>query len=330
MRGPLLFIALLLAVAVVAAQDAPTAPTPTLAAEFAATNTPTTTPTLTPTATQTPLPDVRDLLPDASEVDSILLAARSDLELLANAQLGAADRPAGWNGTYDVANPDMAFNARLDLEILADALLPGARPATWFGLQATSTYSIARDIRHDLEALADTVVGTSVRPPNWLGDDPVMRCNRSTQALALLLTSRSLYTPVTNPGSPTYCYDLMIEISTFTEVNLLDPIPVTPTPQATVVDPQGQVSVVGAAAAGFFDRGATQLAGFIPDGTIVQPVARSYAQFSRMTLVRGDGFLLFIDYENTTMDIAQFELLPDINAISVSPACEPEWCGAAN
>jgi hypothetical protein len=329
MRGLLFLIVLLLMTAVVVAQDAPT-PTPTLAPVLAATDTPTATPSATPTPTQTPLPDVRELLPDAAEVESILLAARSDLEVLANAQLGATARPAGWNGTYDVVDPDMAFNARLDLEILADTLLTGERPPMWFGLQPTSTYSIARDIRHDLEVLADTVVAPNVRPPNWLGDDPVMRCNRSTQALVLLLSSRNLYTPVTSPGSPNYCFELMVEISTFTEVNLLDPIPVTPTPQATVVNAQSQVSIVGAAAAGFFDRGATRQAGFIPDGTIVQPVARSYAQFSRMTLVRGDGFLLFIDYENTTMDIAQFELLPDVNAITVQTACNAEWCGAVN
>jgi len=330
MRGLLLSLALLLTAAVVVAQDAPPTPTPTLAPVLAATDTPTATPTPTLTPSPTPLPDVRELLPDAAEVESILLAARSDLEVLANAQLGATDRPVGWNGTYDVADPDMAFNARLDLEILADALLDSGRPPSWFGLQPTSTYSIARDIRHDLEVLADAVVAPSVRPPNWLGDDPIMRCNRSTQSLLLLLTSRGLYTPTTSPGSETYCYDLMIEISTYTEVNLLDPIPVTPTPQATVVDPQGQVTVLGAAAAGFFDRGATQLAGFIPDGTTVQPVARSYAQFSRMTLVRGDGFLLFIDYENTTMDAAQFELLPNVNAITAQTACDAEWCGAVN
>lgn len=330
MRGPLLAIALLLTTALVAAQDTPPTPTPTLAPVLAATDTPTPTPTATPTPTPTPLPDVRDLLPNASEVDSVLLAARSDLELLANAQLGAASRPPGWSGTYDVANPDMAFNARLDLEILADTLLSGARPAMWFGLQPTGTYALARDIRHDLELLADAVVSPSVRPPNWIGDDPVMRCNRSTQTLLLLLTSRGLYTPTTSPASDNYCYNLMIELSLFTELNLLEPVPVTPTPQATVVDPQAQVTVVGAAAAGFFDRGATQLAGFIPDGATVQPVARSYAQFSRMTLVRGDGFLLFIDYENTTMDAAQFELLPDVNAITVQTACDAEWCGAVN
>lgn len=330
MRGLLLSILLLLSVAWVAAQDDSPTPTPTLAPVLAPTDTPTATPTPTLTPSPTPLPDVRELLPDAAEVEQILLAARSDMEVLANATVGATDRPLGWNGTYDVADPNMAVNARLDLEILSDALLEGGRPPGWFGLQPTSAYSIARDIRHDLEMLADAVVAPSVRPPNWVGDDPVMRCNRSTQALALLLTSRNLYTPSTSPASPNYCFELMVEISTFTEINLLDPIPVTPTPQATVVDPQGQVTVQGAAAPGFFDRGATQLAGSIPDGTIVQPVARSYAQFSRMTLVRGDGFLLFMDYQNTTMAPAQFELLPDVNALTVQTTCEAEWCGAAN
>jgi hypothetical protein len=326
----LAIVALLLVTAALAtAQDTtPLPPTPTLAPVLVPSDTP---PPPTPLPTMTPLPDVRALLPDAAQADAILLAARSDMEILANATLGAANRPVGWNGTYDTTNVQMALHARLDLEILASELLAGTRPPGWFGVQQTNAYAIARDVRHDLELLADTVVEPNVRPPNWIGDDPIMRCNRSTQTLVILLDSRGLYDIVSTPASATYCFDVMMEISTFTEMNLLDAGAILPSEDADAPvqpgDPQAPVTITSADAVGYFDRAATERAGVIPAGTIVTPIARSYAQFSRMTLVRGDGFQLFIDYQDTSMEVPQFDLLGDINVITVTTGCEAEWCG---
>lgn len=302
-------------------------PTATLAPVLAPSNTPT--PTLPP-PTATPLPDISTLLTDANATQDILLAARNDLEILANATVGSTNRPDGWSGSYAINDPDMALKARLDLETLANQILP-QRPPNWFGARATSGYSIARDIRHDLELLADQAVAPSIRPPNWIGDDPIMRCSRSTQALALLLISRSLYTPTASPASPTYCFDLESEISVYTEVNLLDIIP-TPTPlpgegeSGDDPDTPAAVSIVGENAQTYLDRGATTRAGVVPAGTPIEPIARSYAQFSRMTLVRGDDFLLFVDYQDTTLALEEFEALNNVNTLDATPFCNADWC----
>src|SRR5689334_24388084 len=87
----------------------------------------------------------------------ILISARSDLQLLAINTLGN-NLPAGWNDSLDINDPQLPLLIRLDLELLAGALL-GAdkRPPGWFGTVLSTPYAIARDIRHDLELLADTV-----------------------------------------------------------------------------------------------------------------------------------------------------------------------------
>ncbi|MEL6149533.1 MAG: hypothetical protein AAFU54_07205 [Chloroflexota bacterium] len=260
----------------------------------------------------------------------ILLAARNDIELLANNTLGASVRPPTWNGTFDVMNPQMALHARLDLETLADEVLQQTRPPGWFGVQPTSAYASARDIRHDVELLADTVIAPSVRPPNWLGDDPIMRCNRATQALVELLESRNLQTPTASAASPTYCADLEAEAAVFTELNLLNQAEAAPAAAAATAaapeNPNAEASIVTPGTIVYYDRGALEIAGIIPQGTLLTPVARSYAQFSRMMLIRGEGFELFVDYQNTTLDAPTFDALGDVNVIDVSVSCQAEWC----
>jgi hypothetical protein len=275
------------------------------------------------------------MLPGTDQLAAVLLAVRNDLEVLANATLGQTDRPIGWNGGYDVTNPQMALLARLDLDNLAANVLPNL-PAGWFGVQSTSGYGIARDIRHDLELLADVTVGVSIRPPNWVGDDPIMRCSRATQTLVMLLRTRNLFTPTVTAASPTYCNDLEVEVSVFTERFLLDPArnpslrEFNNDPAATQAPAERTVQVTSANAVGYYDRGATQRAGIIPSGSLIEPIARSYADFSRMTLVRGDGFLLFIDFQDTTLERARFDALDNVNVIAENLYCLVEWCGAAN
>lgn len=298
---------------------------------------PTEAPTLPPEsveATVVPPTDIPPVpaLPGSDQTGQVLLPARNDIEILANNTIGTAIRPPGWNGTFDVNDPQMALKARLDLELLAQELV-GARPAGWFGVQPTSAYATARDIRHDLELLADAVIAPNVRPPNWMGDNPIMRCSRATQAMALLLESRGLLTmPTSSPGSATFCADLETEVSVFAEVALLDGTilsqPERPAPDANsqVENPNEPVSIITPGALAFYDRSATRLAGAVPLNTSVVPVARSYSDFSRMTLVRGEGFEVFVDFQDTTLDTLTYEALGDINAISFSPACIVAWC----
>ena len=276
----------------------------------------------------TPLPDVSALLPDVTRTDEILLAARNDLELLANNLLSPAERPGGWQGTYDVNDPQMALKLRLDLENLADQATP-QRPPGWFGVQATSGYATARDIRHDLELMADTYIAPNLRPPNWVGDNPLMRCDRATQTLVLLLSTQQGYTPEATPGSDTYCDELAAAASVYAETVLLDgaaPLRTVPTPAPAPPTAEAPVSIVGEAALAFTDRSATNLIGVVPQDTQLTPIARSYVQFSRMTLVRGEGFQLFVDYQDTSLGQAAFEALGDVNVIEAETFCEAVWC----
>lgn len=323
--GCVLLCGIMLAGAAVA-QDPPP-PTPTLAPVIPPTATP-------PPPVVTPLPNL-DTFSPGDDLNGILLKVRNDIEILANATLGTAVRPLGWSGSYAIEDPQMAVLARLDLEILADQLSP-TRPPGWFGIQASTSYAIARDIRHDLELLADVHVAPNVRPPNWIGDDPLMRCNRSTQALVTLLLDRNVYAPAALPGSPTYCADLEAEISIYVEVNLIGGgSVVSPDVQAaapTIPPPTAVpgVTVTSANAFAYYDRGALEVAGSIPAGTLLEPIARSYAQFSRMMLVRGSEFVLFVDYQDTSLDLQAFEALPDVDNTDFTTSCLPEWCGAAN
>jgi len=118
----------------------------------------------------------------------VLIRSRTDLEILADQQLGISARPEGWSGSLDINNPQLPILIRLDLDLLmANTLGLDNIPVGWFGAQTSTATAIARDIRHDLELLADSLVGPNIRPPGWNGDDPLMRCDRSTQNLVTLL-----------------------------------------------------------------------------------------------------------------------------------------------
>jgi hypothetical protein len=76
----------------------------------------------------------------------------------------------------------------------------------------------------------------------------------------------------------------------------------------------------------FLNRYATVRVGSIPSNVPFTPVARSLTIFSRMTLVQGAGFEVFVDYATTTLTRREFEALPDVNAFPSSPFCDAEWC----
>ena len=316
---PILFLmaALMLVVQVAAAQVEPVPaaqPTTDPAIESAAQS-----PVVAPTvAAPTPVLVNSDVLP-------ILVNARSDLEILANQQLGAA-RPEGWSGSLDVNNPQLALLIRLDLEVLM-ANLVGLEsiPAGWFGPVPSTPHAIARDIRHDLELLADVVVGPSVRPPGWAGDDPIMRCDRSTQNLLRLLRKSYQFEPTVLPTTPDYCKQLAVQVGQFVEVNLLEGSSAASAP-AQSVGGSGTENALADIGLAFLDRDATRRVGTIPAAESFTPVGRSQTQFSRMTLVRGAGFEVFVDYSTTTITEAEFLGLPDVNGLNAQPFCDAAWC----
>lgn len=275
-------------------------------------------PAAEPTLTPIPQSPLGEALP-------IVQRLLTDLNLLVNAQLGT-ERPMGWNDSQDTNDPQLPLLLRLNLEFLAERLIGAARPTGWFGAVASTPVAIARDIRHDLELLADSVIAPSVRPNGWMGDDPIMRCPRGTQALVNLLERGGVFTlPTTlDPNDPTYCQQVEIAASQFAEVNLLS----SPASSVAAVNAasSGPVTVTSEFAVSFLDRGASLPVGIMPQGMTITPVARSYAEFSRMILVQGDNFEVFMEYTNTSLTEDAFLALPDVNGIPNEPFCGADWC----
>jgi phosphate transport system substrate-binding protein len=262
-----------------------------------------------------------------AETELLLTQVRADMDALAEQQLGA-QRPEGWSGSLDTTDPNLVLLVRLDLELLTGTLLgQETRPANWFGAVQSTPSAIARDIRHDLELLADEVYGLGERPDAWVGGDPLLRCNRATQALVNLLQRGGFYTLDVDLNAPDFCQQAEIAASRFSELNLLavpeggrifSPSAIGRTPGAYTIETEFAVA--------FLDRTAAQSVGVIPAGSPIRPVARSYAQFSNMTLVEGDEFLLFIDYRNSNLTTEEFEDLPDIAEQEFAPFCSARWC----
>ncbi len=288
----------------------------------------------TPEATPEIIPPTAtpNVIPDAAL--PVLVSARTDIEVLANSELGST-RPTGWSGSLDINDANLALLLRLDLELLVGKLYSlEARPDGWFGAVAGSSTSIARDIRHDLELLADTVTGVNVRPPGWSGGAPIMRCDRATQTLVDLLEG-SGFVVFADPASPNFCDLTAIQASQFAEANFFTAVPIgagggsttTSVSEARAALPSGSsIRAAGDVAFAFLNRYATQRVGTIPEDVLFVPVARSYTQFSHMTLVQGDQFEVFVDYKTTTLTDEQFDSLPNVNDYGADPVCEAEWC----
>lgn len=266
--------------------------------------------------------------PDASftpEIQELLVSARLDLELIADERMDT-DRPVGWSGSLDIEDRQLPVLVRLDLELLA-AVVYGAetRPDDWFGAVNSTHEAIARDIRHDLEILADDIYGGPGRPIDWAGAEPIYRCDRSTQALVELIERNDLYTLTANPGDRDYCEQVAIEISRYVEVNLLsESINIG----AGGISIPPDVTIQTEFAVAFFNRSASLRAGVVPPGTGVIPVARSYQTFSNMTLVQGEGFVVFVEWQNLNLTQDQWENLPDESGIEYETSCTADWCEA--
>lgn len=291
-----------------------------------------------PAQTPEPIPTANEPLPIptagaaapaiaiAPEALTLLINARTDMELLANQTLGA-ERPVGWSGSIDGSSPDLPLLMRLDLELLAGQILgTNSRPIGWFGAVPSSVFAIARDIRHDLELLADSVNPTNVRPPGWAGSDPLMRCDRAVQSLVSLLERTTGFRLSVDANEPSYCALASLQASRFVETGLPAAGAGAAPAQGAVPAPAGSAQVDGEFAVGFLTRFGTQPAGTIPRGEAITPVARSFTQFSRMMLVRGAGFELFMDYRDSTLSDAEFEALPNIDGLSTSTSCTAAWC----
>lgn len=329
--------ALLIGMVSVTAQQQPPAtlpplPSPTFDPTFAVTPTFTPDPATVPTATLEPTQPIEPTAQPLSAADSealpLLLRARADLELLADQALGAGQRPNGWSGSLDVTSSGLSLLVRYDLELLAAVLLGvDTRPSGWFGGVVSVPLAFARDIRHDLEALADGVMGAAtIRPAGWQGDDPLMRCDRTTQALITVLTKEG-YGFSIDFGQAGLCDTLALQIAQFVEQQVLQPPP-APVTVSEVDDFNARQPFRAETyyVVAFYDRNARRRAGVIPEGTGFTPISRSGFGFSNMMLVEGNGFRIFVDYLTTSVTTEQFNTLPEMGEGSQLTTCNAAWC----
>src|SRR5690606_16015836 len=165
------------------------------------------------------------------------------------------------------------------------------RPSGWFGAQAGAPFITASDIRHDLELLANAVLGSGVRPAGWSGGSPIMGCARATQVLAHTLQVNAGFVATVDETAPQFCTLTANQLDEYAGQNP-DALTVRAAPVQAAQIGSGQFTANpdGDAAYGFLDRYATQRIGIIPDTETFVPLARSFTQFSRMTLVQGTNF----------------------------------------
>ena len=254
-----------------------------------------------------------------------LINLRNDLELLATAVKGTV-RPDGWNGNLDVTNPQLPLLIRTDMELLLADTLGFDVPDDWSGIVLGETQYQVRDLRHDIEILADALLTEGVRPDGWAGNPvPIWACSRATQTLVRLLAQGNFFVASADPASPDYCDILDLQTVGFIEQNIftIDTDEVYFTSAVKTALP-GSVLINSDFAVGFFDIVASQRAAVIPNGTAVTPIGRSTVQFSRMALVEGEGFLLFVEYPFTSLTEDEFDVLGA--APAVQTFCNADWC----
>jgi hypothetical protein len=264
--------------------------------------------------------------PPAPEMPStlqLLISSRLDVETLAGLTLGA-QRPEGWSGNTNSADPDLAISIRLDLELLAYALNGGEQIEGWFGIVPSSPFAIARDIRHDLELLADAVE-LIPRPTSWAGAPASLRCDRATQALVSYLEHATNYILTADYNSPTFCEEALRSASVYAEQFIASTVPQEfgeDGPVTATSDPR----ITGATATGYIDLAGTVRGGIFPRGERFEVVARQSGDSATLLLVRGVGFELFVDYRDTNIPQSQFLTVRSVAGMRVDPRCVASWC----
>lgn len=263
----------------------------------------------------------------------VLINARADLELLADTYFQQTGmRPDGWITDLDVNDPQLPVFLRLNLEILAGTIFGAdVRPEGWFGAIFSTPLAIARDLRHDLELVADQVIGVgTIRPAGWQGGDPLMRCDRSTQALVTLL-ERTGFVGEVDFSLEDACAQLANQAAQYAEEQLIQPdfgSEATQTGTGTASTGSASIlpySVNSPYTVAFLDRRARESVGAIPLNIGFRPLGRSDTAFSNMMLISGEGFQLYVDYTTTDLSYSDFATLPPVGEDATY--CTAAWCG---
>jgi len=267
---------------------------------------------------------------------------RADLNALDTVLFREGVFPEGWTGGND------AESIRQDLETLRLATAQVGTPidaVNWFGTTIGAEWVVARAARHDLEVLADARLGFGQRPAGWtysIGAEPI-RCPRSVQNLVALLQQDAGFVSSANPADPGFCQALTLQASGFAENTQVNPgtggggvvetmaVSAENATGAVVVGQPGSVSGQATTPYAYLDHSARLRIGQIPRGTPFTALARSSAPDSRMMLVQGEGFTVWIAWPWTTLTEQQYLSLPfaeDVEDQLPQLLCFAAFCSA--
>ncbi|MEO0561301.1 MAG: hypothetical protein AAF125_04270 [Chloroflexota bacterium] len=264
-------------------------------------------------------------------LNQAILAARGDLERVANEVYGVNERPATWAGNTNIDSPLLLTDAYEDLRILADETLGvDVRPPGWIGLITESQVETWRNLRFDLELLATAIVPTfpsieGERPRGWQGTDALRTCTPLVQDLVIVIESQYAadeVTPFTRnnlDASPTYCEEIREAANQFMEL------------RPPTEDERRQLAAAGAFtyesdfAFSYLDTAALEYMGTMPRGTPFRAWYRNFNE-STMMFVSGQDFALYIDRRFTTMPQDVFDRLPTLEGVAPLTFCDADWC----
>lgn len=147
--------------------------------------------------------------------------------------------------------------------------------------------------------------------------DPNAACGRTLANFVRLLVVSHKFQPQANPAAPDYCANLEKEANTFTEATLLGKL-------STLAEVGGESRDAFA----FMDFAARKFVGVMPKGTPFTAVARNALPGSKMMLVKGEGFTVYVDYTFTDITEDSFSTLPDYRDYDkpFAPFCKLDWC----
>jgi len=145
--------------------------------------------------------------------EQLVFDARADLEVLADKVLGSGVRPPEWSNNSDVKSPTVVSDLWFDNELLANAIFgPDTRPPDWIGAPVPINEIIARNVRHDLELSADQTYGKGQRPPEWRGAAKIISCDRTLQNVLTVLNKYYNIQSKTPDSALNYCATVESEI----------------------------------------------------------------------------------------------------------------------
>ncbi len=254
-------------------------------------------------------PEITEALPDK------LLAARGDIERLADEVLGLNTRPAGWTGNKDKTSSNLLSDNFLDLENLANEKLGiGQRPPGWLGAPPAVPIYGYQYLRFNLELLANTL-GRTPRPRGWQGVDQTESCSPQLQNLVALAQRAYGFSVDTVPAGA-FCQQLAVTVNNTIE---------NPPPPDTTSAASDKFIFQGQYAFTYLDVNATQYMGVMPGGTKFKAWYRNFGD-STMMFISGQDFAVFVDRRWTSMPQDTYEKLPTLEGVKPLTFCDAGWC----